>query len=321
MPKPKVFIGSSTEALHVAEAIQAELSYEAESVLWSQDVFRAMNTPIEDLIAALETFDFAIFVFFPEDTIRIRAKESIAVRDNVIFELGLFIGKLGRTRNFFLVPKNFSKEDLHLPSDFAGIIPAKYDPTASNLQAAVGSALYQIKNSIRALGTIKKHEMVLYESDKDFRRQHFEHRNSYFYKDRKRASPISDGTLSFMPDGVLHLKRSNFDGRYEIELRYNGKAEPTLVKRREPSLRSLRISCEAKSEGGEHSIRFVLKDEKADKWVGDQTKVVANPDWERIELYFEVPPTVDLLLRIDDERPSLVPSSLFLRRVQIVEEL
>jgi len=152
--KPRVFIGSSVKGLPIAEAIQKELSHDAETILWNQGVFRDTNVPIESLIAALDRFDFAVFVFWPEDILNIRDEDTMSVRDNVLFELGLFLGKLGRQRNFFLAPKTESsnlRPDLHLPSDLAGIAPVTYNP-GQNLQASVGPALYQIKEAIRTFG-------------------------------------------------------------------------------------------------------------------------------------------------------------------------
>jgi predicted nucleotide-binding protein len=44
----------------------------------------------------------------PEDFLEIRQNRELAVRDNVIFELGLFLGRLGRERIVFLAPKTDS---------------------------------------------------------------------------------------------------------------------------------------------------------------------------------------------------------------------
>src|SRR3954452_19936075 len=105
MKKPKVFIGSSVAAVKVAEAVQVALVHDSEPVVWNQSIFRATNTPIEDLMEAIGEFDFAVFVFLPEDKVNIRGEDKAAVRDNVIFELGLFLGALGRRRVFFVAPK------------------------------------------------------------------------------------------------------------------------------------------------------------------------------------------------------------------------
>ena len=96
MPKPRVFIGSSVEGLSVAYPVQQNLLHEAEVTIWDQGVFELSRTTMESLTKILSESDFAIFVFSPDDLVRIRNVTVPAVRDNVLFEFGLFIGKLGR---------------------------------------------------------------------------------------------------------------------------------------------------------------------------------------------------------------------------------
>lgn len=318
--RPKVFVGSSREGLAVAEAVQKELSHETEAILWSQGIFRMTNVAIEDLMAALNEFDFAVFVFLPEDTVTVREQVTQAVRDNVLFELGMFLGKLGRQRNFFVTPRSESKTELHLPSDLSGITPAKYDPKAKNLQAAVGAALYEVKQAIRGLGSLNKRQVVLYESATDFKPYHFEHRGGYFWRDNQKISPQGEGLLDFLSEGILRVQRKNAEGRYEIELRRAGPDMPSITKKHEPPPRILRIACDAKVDAGEHAVRFVLKDIKTEKWVGNTLKQVSAKEWTPLEVYFRVPSTADLLFRIDVEKPSIVPSNLYLRNLMIAEE-
>lgn len=154
--RPRVFIGSSVESLPLARAIQAELSHDFELTIWSQGIFKLSSTTLEDLETALGGFDFGIFVFQPDDIIQIRDRSSKAVRDNVIFELGLFIGRLGKKRVFFLVPEK--SPELHLPSDLLGVLPGKYyQRSDGNLTAAVGPFCEQVRqrvkeNKMRSLG-------------------------------------------------------------------------------------------------------------------------------------------------------------------------
>lgn len=76
----------------------------------------------------------------------------MSVRDNVVFELGLFIGRLGRERCFIVIPKG-SEDEIHLPSDLLGITPALYEPNRQdkNLVAALGPAATKITRMIRSL--------------------------------------------------------------------------------------------------------------------------------------------------------------------------
>ena len=112
--------------------------HDAEVTVWDQSVFELSATTIESLTKTLKDNDFGIFVFSRDDLLKIRAKESHAVRDNVLFEFGLFIGRMGRERVFFLLPTD---GDLHLPSDLLGVTAGRYDPvrTAVHLLAAIGA--------------------------------------------------------------------------------------------------------------------------------------------------------------------------------------
>jgi Predicted nucleotide-binding protein containing TIR-like domain len=316
--KPKVFIASSREALPAAEAVQRELSHDCEPVLWSQGVFRETNVPLEDLMDALKQFDFAVFVFYPQDSVEVRGTKVLSVRDNVLFELGLFLGELGRTRTFFITPKGGVK--LHLPSDLSGITPSEYDPGSTNLQAAVGTALYQVKDAIRKLGTVKRQETVLYDSRSDFKPYHFEHRNGFIWKDNKPSTSKGEGTLTVLADSVLKITRTNTDGRNEIELLKNGPDQPSIPKKHAVSNRMLHISCSTRVEGGEHTLRFVAKDIGARRWLDSQSRRVTATDWAEVDAYLRVPSTSDLLFRIDDEAVSAAPSSIFIKNLKIAEE-
>ena len=65
--KPRIFIGSSIEALDVAYAIQENLIYDSNSTVWTQGIFKISNNSLDDLNNALNNFDFGIFVFKPDD--------------------------------------------------------------------------------------------------------------------------------------------------------------------------------------------------------------------------------------------------------------
>ncbi|HOY80141.1 MAG TPA: nucleotide-binding protein [Hyphomonadaceae bacterium] len=151
--KPRAFIGSSVEGLQVAYAVQQNLLHDAETTVWDQGVFELSSTTIESLNKAIGNTDFGIFVFTADDVLRMRSAEVTAVRDNVLFELGLFIGKLGRDRVFFLAP---SESPPHIPSDLLGVTPAKYDSnrTDGSMQAATGAACHQMRVQIKKLGPL-----------------------------------------------------------------------------------------------------------------------------------------------------------------------
>jgi CAP12/Pycsar effector protein, TIR domain len=108
---------------------------------------------MESLVNTLDSYDFAILVVTPDDLIESRGEKREAPRDNVLIELGLFIGGLGRTRTFIVVDRTAR---LKLPSDLAGITPATYQPpTSGTLQAAVGPACTAIEQAVKKMGKIR----------------------------------------------------------------------------------------------------------------------------------------------------------------------
>ncbi len=64
----------------------------------------------------LNLFDYGILIASADDTTFFRKKKVLTPRDNVIFELGLFSGRLGRFRSFLLV-----EQGIKIPSDLLGI--------------------------------------------------------------------------------------------------------------------------------------------------------------------------------------------------------
>jgi predicted nucleotide-binding protein len=148
--KPRIFIGSSVESLESARALQSILDYDCETIVWNQGVFKLSSTAMHDL-SQIDDIDFAIFIFSPDDLSTIRDQEYKTVRDNLILEFGMFVGKLGLNRVFFIIPKN---TNLHLPTDILGINPGFYEAnrTDKNIEASLGAVSRQILIQIKQLG-------------------------------------------------------------------------------------------------------------------------------------------------------------------------
>lgn len=72
-------------------------------------------------------------------------------RDNVIFELGLFVGAIGRRRTFGVYDTD---KPIKIPSDLAGVTMATFrgDRPDKNLDAAVSPACSKIMQAIEQLG-------------------------------------------------------------------------------------------------------------------------------------------------------------------------
>lgn len=103
------------------------------------------------LINVMKSTDFGIFILFPEDTTSIRDSEERTVRDNAIFELGMFVGHLGLERCFLLTPRGIK---MHLPTDFLGVTPIVFDSQRdrAEIRATLGPACNDIHTSIKRLG-------------------------------------------------------------------------------------------------------------------------------------------------------------------------
>ena len=146
--RPALFIGSSVEGLPVAYAIQENLEFDCEPTVWPQGVFQPTSAALADLYARSRQAEFAAFVFTPDDVVQLRGQSLPTVRDNVIFELGFFMGHLGPERTFIVYSRDNSPT---LPSDLAGITVATFAERADgNMDAAVGPASIQIRDAMRA---------------------------------------------------------------------------------------------------------------------------------------------------------------------------
>ena len=152
--KPRLFIVSSVEGLEIANAAQVNLQHEAEVSVWSQGIFQLSQSSLDSLLSAVKTFDFALFIFSPDDIVTIRGEENSAVRDNVVFELGIFVNQLGNQRVFILIPDG--PTELRIPTDLIGVTPGTYEKDRSdgNYTLATEPVCYQIVQQIQKLGSL-----------------------------------------------------------------------------------------------------------------------------------------------------------------------
>lgn len=149
--RPKIFVASAREGRAVAALVKQGLGDWADCLVWTDEgIFQPSNLVIEGLEQALDRFSYGVFVMSPEDTVTIRAQSLLAPRDNVIFELGLFVGRHGRRSAFILIPRD---SELHLPEDLKGIVPCYYEwrPGTASPQYDVTEACLRIRRSVEEL--------------------------------------------------------------------------------------------------------------------------------------------------------------------------
>ena len=145
-PRPVLFVGCSTESLFLTQAIQSTLESDPIVVkVWTDGIFEASEFPIESLTRMLNGVDFAALVLSPDDKIISRGSATDAPRDNIVFELGLFMGALGRSRTFLICPHGM---DLKVPTDIQGLTTIRYKP---DLQSELSSSISPIGSDLRSL--------------------------------------------------------------------------------------------------------------------------------------------------------------------------
>lgn len=98
----KIFIGSSSEQKKQAEMVAGWVEEkEHEPIVW-WEIFDFGKYTMETLLEITQKVDAAVFIFGADDKTWYRGNLIEAVRDNVIFEYGLFCGKLSKERVIIL---------------------------------------------------------------------------------------------------------------------------------------------------------------------------------------------------------------------------
>jgi hypothetical protein len=153
--KPRVFIGSAGEGQRVAGAIRRQLVHATKSnvdaTVWTAS-FLVGQTFTGALSEELERSDFAVMVFTGPDVVKSRKRVQRGPRDNVILELGLFAGRLGFERTYFVYD---NRQDLKIPTDLLGVVGETYDGRDLDVDRAVKSACKKIGKRILKLGLFR----------------------------------------------------------------------------------------------------------------------------------------------------------------------
>ena len=169
--KPTVFIGSSHESLYVVETIAKALKEDAQVRPWTDtDLFPAGEFILNSLLRQAQLFDFAVMVFGPDDIV-LSGDDKISVpRDNVVFELGLFMSQLEQERALLVVPNALHRR-IKILSDLGGLKAVDYEPPRTrshkNLIRALHEPIKQIRKRIKEKGPRPTAPAVVYQGPKD----------------------------------------------------------------------------------------------------------------------------------------------------------
>lgn len=153
MSEINLFIASSGASVQVARLIADNLEARGCAIarVWDEGVFTLNQGVLERLFDIVSQYDFAVMIWGPDDVIESRGESAASPRDNVMFECGLFMGRLGRERVFIVCDKS---ANVKVPSDFAGITLAYYDGVRIDRNegdAAVRSACDRIESAIKTI--------------------------------------------------------------------------------------------------------------------------------------------------------------------------
>ncbi len=120
--KPRIFIGSSKEGLEVAQHVKLKLNDDFDCYLWTDGIFQYNISFLDTLLKEASLFDFGILIATKDDYTSSRGNLFETPRDNVIFEFGLFIGRLGPSRAFLI-----QEMDAKLPTDMLGVTVPQFE--------------------------------------------------------------------------------------------------------------------------------------------------------------------------------------------------
>jgi parallel beta-helix repeat protein len=152
MELPTIFLGSSTEGSDLMGTLGEELRRSGKVAVlpWTQ-AFRPGNGTLEELAKRLDEVDFAAFLLLPDDQVRMRDQTQGAPRANVIFELGLFMGRLNRRRTFALVEEHGTEEQrMQILSDLHGTTHVRFE------REDMARAARKLLSEIQELGPVPR---------------------------------------------------------------------------------------------------------------------------------------------------------------------
>jgi Predicted nucleotide-binding protein containing TIR-like domain len=154
--KPRIFIGSSSQAARFAGAIHDALAETAECTPWTEGAFGLSRSTLDNLMKNLRDSDFGIFVFAADDVTNIKGDLLNVTRDNVVYEAGLFAGYLSPQRCFIAIPMTAK---IRIPSDLLGMTLGRYEDnrTDKNFTSAVSPFCRQVETEIASQGLFSGH--------------------------------------------------------------------------------------------------------------------------------------------------------------------
>lgn len=146
----KIFVGSSSEAEQYDVEIRKILENHPDitPISW-KDEFTPGEFGLESLERIKKEVDASIIIASSDDKVWYRGTEAFAPRDNVLFELGLFISQLGKERVALILVENEKGEKARIPTDLAGLNQLDYvEGKSAGNEVALTKWLLHLKREI-----------------------------------------------------------------------------------------------------------------------------------------------------------------------------
>jgi hypothetical protein len=162
-PRPVMFIGSSSEAKPVVDTIVQVFADHVDCIPWylapefkSKGSFPTFN----GLCDAARAYDFALFVLTSDDLLEHRSEKYSCPRDNVVFEMGLFIGTIGPERVFAVVEQHTTPE-MKIPTDLYGVNMPRFDHSPDTPIASLASINAELQGFVKTIEKQRFHKIAL----------------------------------------------------------------------------------------------------------------------------------------------------------------
>lgn len=157
--KPSIFIASSSKFLEVAHQLKAALEEKIDVRVTTWDdplgVFRLGRSTMDSILTAPHFFDYSIAIMSPDDWVVSKGRRSASPRDNVVFELGFFLGSQGRLRAFAVVlephcPPGKRSASIKIPTDCAGeqFLPVRLTAANKAVKKDIAAAIAKLASTI-----------------------------------------------------------------------------------------------------------------------------------------------------------------------------
>lgn len=220
--KPKIFIGSSGDGLTVAEEVRNNLSSIGDCLVWKDTgVWEPNRSTFDNLLRMAGYFDIGAFVATMDDVTLTKDALVLEPRDNVILEMALFLGALGRDKSLLLVEKG-----VKLPSDFDGIYMVRFDRDDN---ASIASACQEYADHISEL--YRQGHFSLYPTTA-LAIGYYKNFLHPLVDSAQKAHPLVIGGVTFTDFKIKVVMPSNLDGQIrekgDLFYKRHGLVEDTL---------------------------------------------------------------------------------------------